>query len=104
MKVSKTKMPARSLSDSEMECSVVPEDCGLPRKASCPVIHSHRHNLKNRFELRKTLGQGTYGKVKLAIEKTTGKQVCLGLSMIFFVCFFLRKGPPLSDQTVAEFG
>lgn len=76
MKVSKTKMPARSHSDSEMECSMIPQDC-LPRKASCPVIHSHRHNLKNRFELRKTLGQGTYGKVKLAIEKTTGKQVAI---------------------------
>ena len=79
MNVAKKKMPARSLSDSEMECSMIPEDC-LPRKDSCPVIHSHRHNLKNRFELHKTLGQGTYGKVKLAIEKTTGKKVTFFIS------------------------
>lgn len=73
MKVAKIKMPARSLSDSEMDCTI--SEDSLARKGTCPVIHNHRHNLKNRFELRKTLGQGTYGKVKLAIEKTTGKQV-----------------------------
>lgn len=75
MKVAKKKMPARSLSDNEMEC-MIPADC-ITRRESCPVIHSHRHNLKNRFELLKTLGQGTYGKVKLAVEKATGKQVAI---------------------------
>lgn len=40
-----------------------------------PVIHSHRHNLRNRFELVKTLGEGTYGKVKLAVEKATNEKV-----------------------------
>ena len=41
-------------------------------------IHHQRHNLKNRFLLEKTLGEGTYGKVKLASDKTTGEQVlCL---------------------------
>lgn len=75
MKVAKKKMPARSLSDSEMDCMIPAE--GFTRKESCPVIHSHRHNLKNRFELLKTLGQGTYGKVKLAVEKATGKQVAI---------------------------
>lgn len=40
-----------------------------------PVMYSHRHNLKNRFELGKTLGEGMYGKVKLAVEKATGEQV-----------------------------
>ena len=34
-----------------------------------------KHNLRERFELVKTLGQGTYGKVKLAIEKRTGIKV-----------------------------
>jgi len=41
----------------------------------CPVLHSHRHNLRNRFELVKTLGEGMYGKVKLATEKATREQV-----------------------------
>lgn len=41
-----------------------------------PVMLSHRHNLKNRFELGKTLGEGMYGKVKLAVERATGEQVC----------------------------
>ena len=36
---------------------------------------SHRHNLKHRFNVMKTLGQGTYGKVKLAVEKSTGIKV-----------------------------
>ena len=50
-----------------LDCSVGP---GLK-----PVLHSHRHNLRNRFELGKTLGEGMYGKVKLAVEKATGEQV-----------------------------
>ena len=66
-------MPARALSDGEMEYMI--QGNSLTTKESCPVIHSHRHNLKNRFELLKTLGQGTYGKVKLAVEKANGKQV-----------------------------
>jgi hypothetical protein len=40
-----------------------------------PLLHSHRHNLKSRFELLRTLGEGTYGKVKLAREKSTGELV-----------------------------
>lgn len=40
-----------------------------------PILYSHRHNLKSRFELLKTLGEGSYGKVKLAKEKTTGELV-----------------------------
>ena len=34
-----------------------------------------RRSLRNRFEIVKTLGQGTYGKVKLAIERETGQPV-----------------------------
>ena len=36
----------------------------------------HRYNLKHRFEIVKSLGCGTYGKVKLAIDKKTGQKVC----------------------------
>ncbi|XP_012944310.2 NUAK family SNF1-like kinase 1 [Aplysia californica] len=42
-----------------------------------PLIHHQRHNLKNRFQLLRTLGEGTYGKVKLASDKTTGEQVAI---------------------------
>lgn len=35
----------------------------------------HRYNLKTRFEIVKSLGYGTYGKVKLAIDKKTGQKV-----------------------------
>lgn len=41
------------------------------------VRHHHRHNLRQRFELIKTLGQGTYGKVKLAVERHTGRKVAI---------------------------
>ncbi|XP_067932439.1 NUAK family SNF1-like kinase 1 [Watersipora subatra] len=37
----------------------------------------HRHNLKHRFEIIKSLGSGTYGKVKLAIDKKTGQKVAI---------------------------
>uniref|UniRef100_A0A4W5MCB3 Protein kinase domain-containing protein n=1 Tax=Hucho hucho TaxID=62062 RepID=A0A4W5MCB3_9TELE len=33
------------------------------------------HNLKHRYELLETLGKGTYGKVKKAIERQSGKVV-----------------------------
>ena len=46
-------------------------------KMSRPAVvrHHHRHNLTNRFQLIKTLGQGTYGKVKLAVERSTDIKV-----------------------------
>ena len=37
--------------------------------------HNHKHNLKHRYELLETLGRGTYGKVKKAIERHTGRVV-----------------------------
>lgn len=49
-----------------------------PSVVAKPVIrHQHRHVLRNRFQLIKTLGQGTYGKVKLATEKSTGNKVAI---------------------------
>lgn len=35
------------------------------------------HRLKQRFEVIKKLGQGTYGKVQLAVNKETGQQVAI---------------------------
>lgn len=37
--------------------------------------HHHKHNLKHRYELLETLGRGTYGKVKKAIERHSGREV-----------------------------
>ncbi|XP_064632458.1 NUAK family SNF1-like kinase 1 [Lineus longissimus] len=44
-----------------------------------PVVkhHHHKHNLKHRFEIVKTLGEGTYGKVKLAVDRTNGEMVAI---------------------------
>lgn len=67
------KMPSKSGWD--MECMISQDMVSC--QESCPVTHGHRHNLKNRFELKKTLGEGTYGKVKLAVSRTTGEQVAI---------------------------
>ncbi|XP_059907024.1 NUAK family SNF1-like kinase 1 [Gadus macrocephalus] len=45
--------------------------------------HNHKHNLKHRYELLETLGRGTYGKVKKAIERHTGRVVSV-LCMLRF--------------------
>lgn len=37
--------------------------------------HHHKHNLKHRYELQETLGKGTYGKVKWATERFSGRVV-----------------------------
>uniref|UniRef100_A0A8C7ZXW9 non-specific serine/threonine protein kinase n=1 Tax=Oryzias sinensis TaxID=183150 RepID=A0A8C7ZXW9_9TELE len=39
--------------------------------------HHHKHNLKHRYELLETLGRGTYGKVKKAIERRSGREVAI---------------------------
>ncbi|KAJ8016326.1 hypothetical protein DPEC_G00006030 [Dallia pectoralis] len=39
--------------------------------------HQHKHNLKHRYEVMETLGKGTYGKVKRAMERTTKKTVAI---------------------------
>ncbi len=45
------------------------------RRGSGVKKHHHKHNLKHRYELHETLGRGTYGKAKKAIEKHTGRVV-----------------------------
>lgn len=39
------------------------------------IKHDKKHRLKQRFEVKHKLGQGTYGKVQLAINKETGQEV-----------------------------
>lgn len=49
-----------------------------PRKQQGVKRHHHKHNLKHRYELQETLGKGTYGKVKRAIERFSGRVVRRG--------------------------
>lgn len=48
---------------------------GDGRRNSGVKKHHHKHNLKHRYELLETLGRGTYGKVKKAIERRSGREV-----------------------------
>ncbi|KAL7867659.1 hypothetical protein SRHO_G00090430 [Serrasalmus rhombeus] len=47
------------------------------RRGSGVKKHHHKHNLKHRYELLETLGRGTYGKVKKAIERHSGREVAI---------------------------
>ncbi|XP_022104013.1 NUAK family SNF1-like kinase 1 [Acanthaster planci] len=45
--------------------------------AASTIRHRHRHNLSHRFEFVRTLGSGTYGKVKLALQLDTREEVAI---------------------------
>lgn len=47
------------------------------KRSSGVKKHHHKHNLKHRYELLETLGRGTYGKVKKAIERHSGREVAI---------------------------
>lgn len=47
--------------------------------------HHHKHNLKHRYELLETLGKGTYGKVKKAVERNSGRVVSWGVGWFLTV-------------------
>ncbi|XP_059402089.1 NUAK family SNF1-like kinase 1 [Carassius carassius] len=51
--------------------------CEVKRSSSGVKKHHHKHNLKHRYELLETLGRGTYGKVKKAIERHSGREVAI---------------------------
>ncbi|KAM4722762.1 NUAK family SNF1-like kinase 1 [Rhinophrynus dorsalis] len=78
----------RDSADGSSECHRLMES----RRSSVPEIlldsrrgtvtgavkkHHHKHSIKHRYELLETLGRGTYGKVKKAMEKATGKMVAV---------------------------
>lgn len=51
--------------------------------------HQHKHNLKHRYEVMETLGKGTYGKVKRAVERTSLRTVSHVLLVEYDVgCYF----------------
>ncbi|XP_077567327.1 NUAK family SNF1-like kinase 1 [Stigmatopora nigra] len=64
-------MPAQRLSEENLAGG----DGG--RKNPGVKKHHHKHNLKHRYELLETLGRGTYGKVKKAIERHSGREVAI---------------------------
>lgn len=57
------------------------EAVGAAPSATAPMEvkkHQHKHNLKHRYEVMETLGKGTYGKVKRAVERASLKTVSVG--------------------------
>ncbi|XP_075065441.1 NUAK family SNF1-like kinase 1 [Mixophyes fleayi] len=58
----------------EESAATTPE---LTPKQHAVKRHHHKHNLKHRYELQETLGKGTYGKVKRAIERFSGRVVAI---------------------------
>ncbi|KAM9786180.1 NUAK family SNF1-like kinase 1 [Neosynchiropus ocellatus] len=66
-----------SLQDAALEQS--PPRVGSASAAAAVEVkkHQHKHNLKNRFEVMETLGKGTYGKVKKAVERASLKTVAI---------------------------
>ncbi|XP_053281522.1 NUAK family SNF1-like kinase 1 [Pleuronectes platessa] len=56
------------------------EAAGRAATSSAPMEvkkHQHKHNLKHRYEVMQTLGQGTYGKVKKAVERSSLNTVAI---------------------------
>ncbi|XP_028855147.1 NUAK family SNF1-like kinase 2 [Denticeps clupeoides] len=45
-------------------------DGAAPLRRQAVKRHHHKHNLKHRYEFLQTLGKGTYGKVKKAVERS----------------------------------
>ncbi|KAK2885854.1 hypothetical protein Q8A67_016691 [Cirrhinus molitorella] len=54
-----------------------PEERAELQTSSGVKKHHHKHSLKRRFEVLETLGRGTYGKVKRAVERRCGKTVAI---------------------------
>ncbi|KAG9353107.1 hypothetical protein JZ751_017683 [Albula glossodonta] len=61
---------------SESELLVASSFLHAPLKRQAVKRHHHKHNLKHRYEFLETLGKGTYGKVKKAVERS-GRMVAI---------------------------
>lgn len=71
-----TQRPGDPPGPSVVAVAEAPEGPGEVKRSSSGVKkHHHKHNLKHRYELLETLGRGTYGKVKKAIERHSGREV-----------------------------
>lgn len=61
------------------------EALGRAPTATAPMQvkkHQHKHNLKHRYEVMETLGKGTYGKVKKAVERASLKTVSVPMKVM----------------------
>ncbi|XP_056095205.1 NUAK family SNF1-like kinase 1 [Rhinichthys klamathensis goyatoka] len=73
-----TQRPGDLSGPSVVAVAEAPEGPGEVKRSSSGVKkHHHKHNLKHRYELLETLGRGTYGKVKKAIERHSGREVAI---------------------------
>ncbi|KAG7320225.1 hypothetical protein KOW79_016078 [Hemibagrus wyckioides] len=66
-----------SVGDPPLPVDIAAVDSVGPWGSSSVRKHQHKHNLKHRYELLETLGRGTYGKVKKAVERHTGRVVAI---------------------------
>ncbi|GIZ00367.1 hypothetical protein CEXT_94481 [Caerostris extrusa] len=53
---------------------MVVQDCLRTDLVSSPLKNDKKHRLKQRFDVQRKLGQGTYGKVQLAVNRETGQE------------------------------
>lgn len=70
------------------------EAVGRAPTASAPLEvkkHQHKHNLKHRYEVMETLGKGTYGKVKKAVERASLKTVSALMNIVLNIVLKLRS-------------
>ncbi|KAK7117278.1 hypothetical protein R3I94_022743 [Phoxinus phoxinus] len=73
-----TQRPGDPPGPSVVAVAEAPGGPGEVKRSSSGVKkHHHKHNLKHRYELLETLGRGTYGKVKKAIERHSGREVAI---------------------------
>ncbi|KAI3378302.1 hypothetical protein SNEBB_007148 [Seison nebaliae] len=82
--LSKNSTNTISSSNSNSSCNVFTDDQQLFTQINRNNSNSngisskpHHETLNNRFQFNKTLGKGTYGKVKLASDRRTGGQVAI---------------------------
>lgn len=57
-------------------------------------LHNNRQKLRARFDILRKLGQGTYGKVQLAINKDTGEEVRFLFLLFLFLHVHSTLPPP----------
>ncbi|KAJ1111151.1 hypothetical protein NDU88_008488 [Pleurodeles waltl] len=48
-----------------------------PERPAGVKKHHHKHSVKSRYQVMETLGRGTYGKVKKAVERSSGRVVAV---------------------------
>ncbi|KAG8195004.1 hypothetical protein JTE90_008176 [Oedothorax gibbosus] len=56
---------------------MVVQDKSRTDLVSSPLKSDKKHRLKQRFDVQRKLGQGTYGKVQLAVNRETGQEVAV---------------------------